>query len=199
MGAPWVILEQTEPPPTISPRLEAEALFNTVGLVRVSEEEAVRAGKEREAVRIATGVVWRQIMLPAFDRAVSETRAILHARIGAPYAPFGQLPADLWPVLEVVDWQNGTAVDPNDFFYYAIHVRSAPSLVSTAAGESAAVKALGSQLRSNPELTRGQAQKWCAAAGIMLGPRSFQQRVWPRARALAGLPERATPGRPRKA
>ena len=131
-GSPWAIIE--EPPETagnFDPRLNAEALFNTEGLVRIGDEEAARYAKQFDAVRKATGLVWRQFMLRAFDHAVSTGAAVLYARIQDVSAPFERLPIDVWPILNVVDWQNGVAVAPALTAYWSIHVR--PSLAHQAA------------------------------------------------------------------
>jgi hypothetical protein len=121
-GPPWAIIE--EPRETIlNPRLEAEALFNAEGLVRISDEEAARASKQYRAVRDATGLVWRQFMLRAFDRAVSTGAAVLYARTQTVAADFERLPADVWALLNVVDWQNGVAVAPDGTAYWSIHVQ----------------------------------------------------------------------------
>jgi hypothetical protein len=166
----------------------------------MSDDEGARQAEQLKKIRGATGLVWRQFMLRAFDDAVSGKQVVLYARLQTT-APFEQLPSDIWRVLEVVDWQNGVACDPEGALYYSIHAVSthrqmpAPSIV---ADETAAAKALASQLRSNPELTRAEASAWCDTAGFKLTDRGFQYRVWPRARANAGLESRAAPGRKRK-
>jgi hypothetical protein len=75
---------------------------------------------------------------------------------------------------------------------------NAPSPNNHSKNESAAIKALSSQLESNPGLTRAEAKTWCTTAGFRLSARGFQNRVWPGARTKAELPEKALPGRKRK-
>jgi hypothetical protein len=71
--------------------------------------------------------------------------------------------------------------------------RSGMSL-STANHETDATKALASYLRNN-SLTRAEAEAWCRANGHTVSKRGFKERVWPKARVQAGLPEKAPRGR----
>ena len=75
-----------------------------------------------------------------------------------------------------------------------------PSAISEGSGatvgrENAAIIALASHLRSNRNLTRGEAASWCHQEGFKLSERGFQSRVWPRAREQSVLPAKAPPGR----
>jgi len=63
--------------------------------------------------------------------------------------------------------------------------------------ESAAIKALASYLKSNPQMRRVEAVDWCHEHGYNSGTRAFD-RVWPEARERAGLERIAPPGRKRK-
>ena len=109
-GPPWALLENIyEAKPSLDPRADAEALFNKEGLVTVGDEEAAIGLREHGAVRRATGLVWRQYMLHEFDRAVAANEIALFARVGSAIAPFEALPPDVWPLLNMLDWQNAIA------------------------------------------------------------------------------------------
>jgi len=71
-------------------------------------------------------------------------------------------------------------------------------LAATAGDETNAIRALASHLRSNRDLQKGEALSWCRIAGFNLTSHGFQNRVWPRARELAGLEAKARAGRKRK-
>jgi hypothetical protein len=73
--------------------------------------------------------------------------------------------------------------------------RRKPMLVGNAGDESAAIRALASQLKSNNDLSRSEAAEWCREQGFKLSDRGFQHRVWPDARKRAGLDKRARAGR----
>lgn len=69
--------------------------------------------------------------------------------------------------------------------------------LATARNEAEAAKALSSYVT---ELTkRSDAEAWLRKQGFHIGKRAFQQRVWPKARELAGLPPVAPRGRKRQA
>jgi hypothetical protein len=69
---------------------------------------------------------------------------------------------------------------------------------STIRHETAAIVALAGHLKNNPNLTRAQAKAWCKESGLNVSGRGFQSRVWPEARAQAGLQHTAPAGRKKK-
>ena len=198
-GPPWELIEQINGAKAApDPRQDAEALFNKVGLVRASAEEAEKARLEFEAVRKATSLVWRQYMLREFDRAIAANEIALYARVGSAIAPFEALPPDVWRMLTILDWQNAIMRDPDGLLFYSLHGQRARLTVSTSRDESAAIRALATVLAHDPDLKRADAEGWCEKAGFKLPHRAFRFRVWPKARQRAGLPEFAAPGRKAK-
>jgi hypothetical protein len=119
-GSPWIILEYERREITVDPRLEGEALFDPK-CITVDDETAARDGKRYRAVCKATGLVWRQYMLRELDHAISRGAISLYARPHAVSAPFEALPADVWPLLRVLDWQNGVAAAADGTVYWSIH------------------------------------------------------------------------------
>jgi hypothetical protein len=208
VGPPAALLAPVPDQVEIDPRLELEreAYFNNGhGLYRISDEEAKQSAQQLEAVRLATNHVWNRLMLPAFARLVSAGRVKLYARVQSRVAQFQQLPADLWSKLTIEhwrDWQDGTARDPEGDCYYSLHAadilpKVSPMQASTIAAETVATKTLAAELVRNPNLSRRQASAWCMTNGHHFPEtgRPFQDRIWPDARAEAGLPKLAPPGR----
>jgi hypothetical protein len=64
-----------------------------------------------------------------------------------------------------------------------------------ASDETAITKALAERLRVDPNMTRRAAETWCRQAAPKLSVRGFKNRVWPNARKMARLEERARAGR----
>ena len=127
VGSPWEILQKPllQEPSNTDARLDAEALFNKEGLVKISDDEAADFATRLDAVRKATGLVWNQFFLRTFDRAVLSGSIVLHARPHRVSARFKRLPADVWSILQVLDWQNGVAVAPDGTAYWSIYVQPA--------------------------------------------------------------------------
>jgi hypothetical protein len=71
-----------------------------------------------------------------------------------------------------------------------------PATRATASNEAEAVKALSSYVTDL--IKRSDAEAWLQKQGFHIGKRSFQQRVWPKAREAAGLPPAAPRGRKRR-
>jgi hypothetical protein len=121
IGRPWVILAE---PTTVSvdSQGESEPPFEE-GWRRIDQAEAARDVKRYEAVKAATGLVWRQYMVRAFDQAVLTRAVAVYGREHVISAPFERLPTDVWPLLTVVDWDNGVAVAPDGTHFWSIHAR----------------------------------------------------------------------------
>jgi len=192
-GRPWVILRPQPNPPEIDEKSLAEALFNKEGIVLATDEQKALWARQDDAIRLATGIVWR-LMLRQFELAVSMGKLRLHARVGGLSTSFQPLPDDAWPVLEVIDWQNGIAQDPEGNMYYSMHA-DFPEYGPTVADETAAIKALADELARDSALTRAEAKTWLTSAGYKFGHRGFSDRIWPAAREKAKLSPKASPGR----
>jgi hypothetical protein len=90
----------------------------------------------------ATELVFRDQLLPAFDRAVSDGMVKLYARAPNISHPFTVLPADIWRLLRVrvIDWERGCAPYGPDQSYWSIH-----------AGHPVVNDSPGSPLKQAPE------------------------------------------------
>jgi hypothetical protein len=117
--SPWE-LERKKRDLCPEPRMDAEALFNKEGLVRISEEEAAFHEDQYKSARKAARLVFH-LMLTAFARATSTKAVMLYAQVGAISAPFKRLPAHVWGLLEVADWESGAAIAPDNTVYWSIH------------------------------------------------------------------------------
>jgi hypothetical protein len=53
-------------------------------------------------------------MVRAFDQAVLTRAVAVYGREHVISAPFERLPTDVWPLLTVVDWDNGVAAASRD-------------------------------------------------------------------------------------
>ena len=71
--------------------------------------------------------------------------------------------------------------------------RLCSSPASTMKAESDAIRHLTSRLKQDSDLRKTDAEAECEKFGI--SQRGFLNRVWPKARELAGLPAKAPPGR----
>jgi hypothetical protein len=119
-GPPWTILNDPgDAAVATDPPIDTETLTNAESFVRMDDEQAAHQSKRFRAIREATGLVWRQFMLRAFDHAVSTGAIRLYARRQAVSAGYEQFPNDVWPLLEVADWQNGVAIAPDGTTYWS--------------------------------------------------------------------------------
>jgi hypothetical protein len=69
--------------------------------------------------------------------------------------------------------------------------RFEPREDAVASDEQRAIQALAAHLKEMPNCRRDDAAEWCRQRGFAITGRRFQSHIWPKARALAGLPEKA--------
>jgi hypothetical protein len=116
-----------------------------------------------DAVRRATSMVWH-VMLSNFDCAVAAGAVVLYGQPGAVAAEFERIPVHVWRLLDVEDWQDGTAVARDGARYFSIYAE--PSAVSA---EPAAVEAPAAAIEAPPAYPTKKpgrpkwAQDWAAA------------------------------------
>jgi len=90
--------------------------------------------KHTGLIRAATNLVWNQSMVPAFNRAVSTGAVALYARPQITSFHYEQIPAYAWPLLDVVDWENGVAMAVDHTSFWLIHAGHATSAESSEQG-----------------------------------------------------------------
>jgi hypothetical protein len=159
-GTPWEILWEPDDESRKLNDMRLEALLKNSGLAndkkapyegfaKVGDDEAAEGARQSEGVRLATGLVWRRFMLPAFDRAVKAGQVELYARWPLTGDDFRRLPSDIWPLLDVADWEHGVAHDTQGAIYTSIHVAVMASSQSSEddSGESIS-PALHQQIRA---------------------------------------------------
>jgi hypothetical protein len=120
-GPPWAFLKPL-PAEFVEPWeevVELSAVVKSGQLVRIESDDPSRDNLIRQAV----GLVWRQLMLRPFDHAIASGDLALYARPQSVSQEFTVLPPDIWPVLAIVDWENGVARAPDGTFYWSIHVQ----------------------------------------------------------------------------
>ena len=113
--------------------------------------------------------------------------------------PFGKWSIGLRPV-ERYTWISGwenlpldlSELSTADVIVILCGGRDEQILLATTRQETTAIKMLASHLKNNSQLKRAEAEAWCKASGCILSQRGFQGRVWPKARAEAGLPAMAS-------
>lgn len=140
-GTPWAILWEPDESLKLKLKPRLEALLNNsglasdyeapyVGFAKIGDDEAAEGARQSECVGFATGLVWNQFMRRAFDRAVKAGRVKLYARAPSPRDDFQRLPSDIWPLLEIVDWEHGVARDIQGTLYNSIHVADCASPIT---------------------------------------------------------------------
>ncbi len=109
-----------------------------------SAEEAQRAGD------IAQGFVQRSMVISAQAPGAPGESGATGAKFNGMVVNTLTIPADVWALLEIADWQNGVAVAPDGTEYWSIHVqrlaveaRSTHALASSNAPASPALRNKG--------------------------------------------------------
>jgi hypothetical protein len=77
--------------------------------------------KQLNMVRTAIDAVWSKLMLGAFNRAISGGTVALYARPHITSELFRRLPEHVWPLLNVVDWDNGVAKALDHTTFWSIY------------------------------------------------------------------------------
>ena len=95
----------------------------------MSEYEAFQ-----QRVLRGTIAVWRDDMLARFNRAASEGSILLYGRFEKMGSPFVRLPPDIWPQVEVHDWEKGNAKAGDGTDIWSIHAGTVAPSPSSRAG-----------------------------------------------------------------
>jgi hypothetical protein len=80
----------------------------------------VADSEQQDMVHKALDFVWCKLMLPAFNSAISRGAVALYARPHITSEHFQRLPAHVWPLLNVVDWDNGIAMAVDHTVFWSI-------------------------------------------------------------------------------
>lgn len=75
----------------------------------------------QENICKAIRLVWSRDTLRALDRAIATGAIVLHAKQGSILSHFEPLPAEVWPLLDIIDWQHGGAIAPDNSRVWALH------------------------------------------------------------------------------
>jgi hypothetical protein len=174
-GTPWAILWEPDESLKLKLNPRLEALLNAsglasdceapyVGFAKIGDDEAAEGSRQSEGARFATGLVWRRFMLPAFYRAVEAGRAELFARWPSTSDDFQKLPSDIWPQLEIVDWEHGVACDMQGTLYSSIHVAYTAAPIDKSGGQSFEAADAQSIKEMRSLITQGRAKNVSEAA-----------------------------------
>jgi Bacterial regulatory proteins, gntR family len=126
IGTFWAFLkEPIAPPLPMQPKVEI-TLQGEDGPLWFESTDRSLPGEKVENVRKAINLVWRQWILPAFNRAVSTGTIVLYARTPTLEADYTHLPADVWTDLRIADWTTGVATTPDGKTYWSIYVGLPP-------------------------------------------------------------------------
>jgi hypothetical protein len=191
-GPPWALLDG--PDRGTADGHSTTDVDSTLEGAEVQFQVTPDAVTREKRIRAATGLVWRQIMLRDFGKAVESGAVIVWARVGEVQNGFRAVPPDVWRYLTIVDWQNGIALSLDKAAYYSLHASRGRTVTAVARNERKCIDALAKRLREDRGLSRADARAFCEAVAPITA-RGFQERIWPEARKRAGLPALAKAGR----
>jgi hypothetical protein len=186
-NSPWTILWEPAESLKLELKPRLEALLNNSGLIsdyeapyagfaRISDDEAAEGARRSEGVRFATGLVWNQLMRRAFDRAIKTGQVELFARWPSISDDFQKLPSDIWPLLEVLDWEHGVACDMQGTLYSSIH-----------AADTATIDRSGGQSFETDDLPLIEEMRSLIAQGKAKNASDSARQVAPKAKRLGDI------------
>lgn len=168
--------------------------------------EIIGRGLPNERARAnAYDMLQRDLLAGEFEEAGRS--CVLYLHFYTPWAKMTQqrlqVALDTFPIETVRSAYLGRCWIPRRHFdrWLAKHelplspARFEPQVDTVLSDEERAIKALADHLKQAPDCRRADAVSWCQQRGFDFSARGFHSRIWPKARVLAGLSEKASGGR----